>query len=1714
MGFSFFTDDDIRKLSVQRIISPIAFDQFNNPLRGGLYDPMLGPIDQNAMCPTCGLSFRDCPGHIGHVELCAPVYNPMLFAQLYQVLRMKCFTCHRFRVGRERAQRHLLKLKLAERCRLEEALDLDGAIRRLSGADVGDVSDYDRDRAIADLKRELSTTPRERILPGHARSVRNQLRQAFVADALGLRRCENCGSPYHKVRKVGFTKFFVKGTAVDGGRSLDDEDDGGDGKDETRAGFDDDEGAAGADDAAKSGQEQYLAPLDAHDHAKRLWEQELELCTQLWGRSFRSAAERKDAWRIFFKEVVAVPPCRFRPPQKLGDGFAEHPHNILISKVIQCNERLKASYVAGGGEGEGQEQGGDGEDAASGARRALDLSQVLTRWIALQDAVNCFLDSSKDSSAGEEANTGVRQLLERKAGLFRKHMMGKRVNYACRSVISPDPYIGNAEIGIPQRFARTLAYPVGVTPWNVDALRELVVRGADRYPGANYVIMGRGHFELSNMSEEKRMALGARLLAVPGAVVGRHVRNGDVMLINRQPTLHKPGIMANRVRVLYSPTQQTIRMHYANCNALNADFDGDEINCHLPQDEISRAEAYTIAAADRQYIVPTDGSPLRGLIQDHVDAGVKLCLRDTFFTREAFMQLLHAATTGMPGLEVCAPSERVAVPAPAVLKPRERWTGKQIFSALLAHATRGRPPMSYDGKSKMPKDALGAACEKDGEGRVMVRRGRLLRGVLDKGSFGAADRGLVHAIYELYGAEVTGTVLNGLARMLTYHLQATAGHTCGIEDLLLTSEGDAHRRAIIEDSKRVGESTIRELLEEGGVKADAGAPLPPLLEAYLAEEPASRGAKLDGSMSGALAPFSSELLKACLPRQLVSFPRNSFALMVTTGAKGSKVNQSQISCALGQQALEGRRVPFMASGKTLPCFPVYDPSPRAGGFVSDRFLTGVRPAEYYHHCMAGREGLVDTAVKTSRSGYLQRCLVKHLEELRVHYDHTVRDAEGAVVQFLYGEDGVDPTRGSYMDEAALPFVAMNGDVLRSKYGIGPGFQEKMGGIDQDRLEVFAMSLEASRRAVAAPSKPIPAGAYVQVRRLKKGRTRYVKGSVATGWHGAIIKKGKAGRYTLTLEDSGEVVKKVPEREGAMQVIRRVLPDPLLGREAGAPPFGVTSERMADDIEAYGDGAGAAFVEYLQKVKFQTSLAAPGEAVGSIAAQSVGEPSTQMTLNTFHLAGHGGANVTLGIPRLREIIMTAAKSPKTPLVKLPLAPTVSRSEAEALARRLTRLRLSEILHHGAGAIRVAERLVDGGGVWQRQYHVRMRLQPAESMARILGLEFDAAAEVVRTRFVGKLVAMVRLELGRMGSSSKQVGLVGGPGLGLKAEDGDGGGADAADGEEREGAVGGAGRRGADDAEAMGLDADGAGRDALDFGSDVEDGEGTFRLKRKQADDYEDDDGDDEDDDDDDAVEKPEDGSDGEVPVRRTATTPRRGTPGRSPGIKSPAGAKTSVRVDASTGSVELTLGLPAATPRLLMVNLVQAAAAETTIRAVPGIERGMVLDVSKEGIGDSQLAVQTEGSNIAELWKLGGMDGTLRFNDLMCNDIYRVLKVYGVEACRAAIKQQITAVFGVYGISVDPRHLALIADSMTFAGGYKPMNRRGMEGSTSPFLQMSYETTASFMLDACIDGNADTLRAPSASIVVGQPAKVGTGCMELLWGGAAAGAAAGAGAVHA
>lgn len=1498
------------------------------------------------------------------------------------------------------------------------------------------------------------------------------------------------------------------------------------------------------DDKVK--EDSFMNTLEVEAQCRLTWEKQPFLCTKFFGSAHVADEEDGDSPNhadegstghgIFFMRAVAVPPSRFRPPVMMGSMTIEHSQNYYLSKVLELNARLRTTFADTADMNREIELEKKEASSVNGTKLAkLKVekgkiqAQSLTTWVDLQTTLNCFMDSTRDpqGTAAANAPNGIRQLLEKKEGIFRKHMMGKRVNFACRSVISPDPYIGTNEIGLPLHFAKTLTFPTPVTSLNVTEMQELVRRGANDYPGAVWVEFPNGsRVDLGKMKERGRNAIAARLLSTSGGgggggvvKVGRQLRDGDMVLMNRQPTLHKPGIMAHRVRVLFSPTQTTLRMHYANCNTYNADYDGDEMNCHFPQSYLAAAESHVIAATDEQFIVPTDGTPLRGLIQDHVDAGVKLTQLNTFIEREEYQQLLFAALGSLPGLELLRSDADIELLPPAVRKPKELWTGKQVISTLLNHLRKGNdrdedphfnfPGLSMERKTKTPPTAFGPSWN---EHQVIVRDGDLLRGVLDKASFGASEFSLVHAAYEAYGPSRAGLLLNALGRLFTAYIQYYAGHSCRMEDLILTPEADAKRRQLVKDTYSIGSRAAKAWADSDGGKVEIPSvaqnpkskqPLKPHEEAAVASkigellsggDGKENAAALDGFMQSQVNPLASDIIKVCLPDGLaVPFPENTFGLMTTTGAKGSIVNQSQVSCALGQQALEGRRVPRMSSGRTLPSFAPYDPNPRSDGFIADRFLTGVRPQEYYFHCMAGREGLVDTAVKTSRSGYLQRCLVKHLEELKVCYDHTVRDGEGGVVQFLYGEDGVDPTKAAHLDceTRTFEFLARNHQSLKKRYPALKG----------STLDIAVADGNRANDVENGTTDLLTKGSLVRARKSRLG-AEWVRGAICEGWFAAKISKvHKDGlHYDIKYIHSGKTVKKVPtfvdfnycgSKDTPADCVRcdiivPSVPDPIVSdtcRENGKHRIGSSggcvSERVAGlASKAMKDsrvkkaietsGLSQAGFSELVAAKYGSALVHPGEAVGSIAAQSIGEPSTQMTLNTFHLAGAATANVTLGIPRLREIIMTASKELKTPTMSVPLRSAVTDREALRLTREFSKISLGDLLSSHKG-ISVRETLEAGGGSnWERRYYVTLKLHPAERIMEAFGLRLEDVAAVVTKTFTPKLARVMKVEMQRNATSDKysSIEVIGGASTDFVESD-----PDSEDGElEKSKKIkkklkedGEYDDEKANDEDGVTGSRFGHRKEMTSYG-DMDDAEKDISKK---------------------SVNELFEDSDGQE------TEPAVITEGEESDGDNNSKSDNCVRISKSKNTLILEpLRVDPSTCPLLMIGLVERAAVDTIVRARPRISEGFVNE--EEGRGR---CLQTAGCNFEEIWRLG--EDVVDHNQLVSNHIWGIRCAYGVEAARMSIADQIRGVFAVYGICVDPRHLSLIADFMTYDGEYKPMNRIGMADISSTFLQMSFESTSVFMVDAAMHKRNDPMLSPSANIVLGHPIRHGTGAFECI-----------------
>ena len=1716
VSFGMYSPEEVRAISVTEVDSPIMFDNLNNPLPGGLYDPAMGPIDQMGRCVTCGNPQRTCPGHFGHIELPVPVYNPLQFDGLTKLMQATCEHCHHFRLQPAQTARFVRRFEALARGDVVGSLDtVEAAAAGDVGADAAGDGDDDESMSEGDCdggsdeaqgKKRSAHAPRSKLV--HDQYL--ALVGSFLRLCASGQKCGYCGRFNAKVKREGANKLFVKPVSekqaranamlsakgdtaapaepaepvskpADGSETPDSDADGSDSdvdvlvevgansdkhQDAEEAATAEAKAAEATKVVADSGTK-FLTADVVRDHVAKVWRYDNRAARHVWGGGGGgvSGATGSGA-HAYFVEALLVAPNRFRPPSQMGDLMFEHPMNTALKACLEACLRVRdvGRALAGQNEG-GGEDANDDEDGAEGAeRRPKPTNQMwIGCWQQLQVAVSAVLDSDGAESAG------VRQVLEKKEGLFRKNMMGKRVNFAARSVISPDPLIAPNEIGVPVYVAEGLTYPERVGAHNAEYLRAAVINGPRHYPGATFVEDAKGHtVDLSRLSRERRTNLAKTLLTVTqerrggsvstpfAKVVHRHLRDGDMMLVNRQPTLHRPSLMAHRARVLRG--QRTIRMHYSNCSSYNADFDGDEINLHLPQDELARAEASEVVNADEQYIVPTSGGPIRGLIQDHVVMSVALTRRDTILDAERFQMLLYYACGSAPPTDYGddrgkvheTEEEQLQIPEPAFLKPRRLWTGKQLLSSVLAHCARGRAPMNVEAGAKLSGALWGDAHE----GRVVVRNGQLVTGVCDKAIYGRG--GIVHAFQELYGCAAAGRLLHAFSKLFTNMLM-WKGFSCGMEDLSLTPEHEDARSRELLTSVSAGEGVARDMLDKAGKahmlprvdRTEAGklnAPLAHALGAHV-RSVASAEVALDMHMTGALAPVSSAAIKACLPHGASRpFPDNQMAMMTSSGAKGSMVNSSQISVLLGQQELEGRRPPRMASGKTLPCFARFDPGARAGGFVGDRFLSGLRPPEYVFHAMAGREGLVDTTVKTSRSGYLQRCLIKCLEGLRVSYDYSVRDQDGSLVQFRYGEDGVDPTACAYLSAKHLSFVAQNAEAYAE--AIGPDATPPSAAADAEARSKVRAERAAARDSARAPllGERSPAEALgITSEAFSSGLDDYV----------ASNPDGLLEAEAIT---SKQKKKKKKGAKTAERATRKAL----------------SREAMLAIAEA----------------KYMRSLAPPGEAVGVIASQSIGEPSTQMTLNTFHFAGRGEANVTMGIPRLREIFMSASASIGLPVMTIPMRSDVSEAEAKRVAARLGRLALASVCD-GVDVRESFESEGFGASVSRvRRCSVTLRLRPRRRWPREAALSWELIERAVRGDFVRQLLMLVKKELKAADGSARIVASAradadamgtaaanaGGDDARRKERaaaakrarkrerDGDDGDLDDVDEDELDATEARARGRGRETAAYDGRDAEdaaaereaeaaarsraGAGGGSSDTESVEEDGNAPEGAKRRGT---------------------------GEAELERQATVTLDGSDGPSP-------------------TATVTFTIPAEASRILLLPLAQQAAVGAAVRATPGISRAFA--VVGKGADAGSIKLQTDGVNFSAAWHLAAVGAEV--DAVTSNDIAAMLRVYGVEAARATLVNEVSGVFGAYGIGVDPRHLGLVADYMTFEGDYRACSRLGIRSCTSPMTKMSFETAMTFVRDAALRGEEDTLESPSSRIIVGRPVGTGTGMCSLRY----------------
>ncbi len=628
--------------------------------------------------------------------------------------------------------------------------------------------------------------------------------------------------------------------------------------------------------------------------------------------------------------VFAIPPVTMRPSITLETGErSEDDLTHKLGDIVRINQRLFENINAGAPE--------------------IIIEDL---WDLLQYHITTFFDNNVAQLPPARHRSGqplktIAERIKAKEGRIRYNLAGKRTNFSARTVISPDPMLGLNEVGVPEAIARKLTVPEKVNTWNMEHLKNYVKKGPGEYPGSNYIIRPDG--KKKKITDETKEQLLEEIQ--PGYVVERHLLDGDVAIFNRQPSLHKMSMMCHFVRVLPG---KTFRLNPAVCAPYNADFDGDEMNLHIPQTEEARSEAMILMPVQSQIISPRYGLAVIGGIQDAISGNYILTKRIELKREDAVSLLISA------GIEDTArlPEKKVV-------------SGKEIFSVLLPS------DFNFEGEAK------------DGT-PVKIKNGMLVEGHMDKANLGEGSGLLLRNLHKKYGEGYVVDLLQKIFR-LGVETHKKTGFTVAISHLDLPEDAKIKINELFKKAYTDIDSLIA-LFHEEKLDAFPGKTVKETLELKILEI-------LNGARNKSAKLISQYSIKD-----------NDLLEAMKSGARGKMLNLAQMSACVGQQALRGKRIEKGYKRRTLSHFKKDDLSPKGHGFIRDGYAKGLHPAEYFFGSITGRDALMDTALRTPKSGYLYRRLANAMQDLKVEYDMTVRDSAGKIVQFEYGEDGIDVSK--------------------------------------------------------------------------------------------------------------------------------------------------------------------------------------------------------------------------------------------------------------------------------------------------------------------------------------------------------------------------------------------------------------------------------------------------------------------------------------------------------------------------------------------------------------------------------------------------------------------------------------------------------------------------------------------------------------------------------
>jgi len=691
-------------------------------------------------------------------------------------------------------------------------------------------------------------------------------------------------------------------------------------------------------------------------------------------------------WVVF--TVLPIPPVCARPSITLDSGIrSEDDLTHKLVDVIRINQRLR-------------------ENIDAGAPHLI----VEDLWELLQYHITTYFDNQVSGipPARHRSGRALRTLTQRlkgKEGRFRSNLSGKRVDFSARSVISPNPYISINEVGVPIEIAKILTIPTNVNDWNIEEMKQLVINGPNIHPGANYIIRNdRRRIDLRYVKNRKIIA---DMLA-PGFTVERHLSNGDLVLFNRQPSLHRMSIMAHEVKIMDG---RTFRLNLTVCPPYNADFDGDEMNLHVPQSEEARTEAELLLKVQNHILSPRFGGPILGGIQDFISSVFQFTSKESLYNKKDTLKLLYIG-----GIYIDNPNFRLEQLKPVITEPEPMYSGKQIFSTLFPEDLNIKVKSKFCKRCEVCKEE---ECEYDAY--VTIVNGELKTGTIDENSFGAMQsNSILQRIIKDHGNARGRQFLDDATKMLLYVIRQN-GMTMGLDEVFVKGEAFEAIQNILHKADEEAEVLIQAFYEDDTtiLKRAPGRSMRETLELRLRQGLAEARKEAEETAAFFIGDKAHSVI------------------MTKSGARGNILNLGQMSAVVGQQAIRGERINRGYSSRTLPHFKENDLSPKARGFVESSYRNGLKPAEFFFHAMGGREGLVDTAVRTSTSGYMQRRLVNALQDMVIENDGTVRNSDKNIIQFKFGDDGIDVMHTDHgkavnLDVLLLKAKSLNVDNIRKE----------------------------------------------------------------------------------------------------------------------------------------------------------------------------------------------------------------------------------------------------------------------------------------------------------------------------------------------------------------------------------------------------------------------------------------------------------------------------------------------------------------------------------------------------------------------------------------------------------------------------------------------------------------------------------------------------------